>query len=185
MQGAVRARPARTAHTAMALAARLASGAASDFTWTLRDGQRTPTGFEGGAISWPLRPIWGWEECTECDLSVVMAKQGAAGAEAEVDQQFTSVLDDLIAGRTVSKALNLHFWTTRPCLSQNQPMPVRQRRVPARFTPQRSSPNLVTETVIWQYRMNVTGIPGGLVDLDLSTARGLKTCTLDSLAETA
>ena len=114
-KGAVRARPARTPAHGDGFGERLG----------FRGGVRLYVDLEG----WPTDTDWfrGW--CSDMAPSPYLGlggvygnavsawswpRQGTAGAEAEFDQQFTSVLDDLIAGRTVSKALNLHFGPQDP-----------------------------------------------------------------------
>jgi hypothetical protein len=98
-----------------------------------------------------------------------------AGAQNAVDARFNALVSDIVAGRT-SKTLDLHFWSTRPCLAQNHPLPPVNRIIPPTFRPSPPPPTgfRFTRTVLWQYRLNVTGITGGLVDLDLCNDQGLE-----------
>jgi hypothetical protein len=116
-----------------------------------------------GGIYGNARAAWSWPG------------SATAGAETAVDQRFSNLLADITAGRA-SKPLDLLFWSTRPCLAQNQHLPPPHRIVPPEFNPSPPpvTPFRFTRTVIWQYRMNVTGIAGGLIDLDLCTEQGFE-----------
>ncbi len=151
----------------------------------IREGVRIFADLEG----WPTDAGWfrGW-----CEIMVSSSYVGVGGiygnaaaswswgrnagigATDAVDRDFADLIDDIIAGRS-TKSLDLHYWSTRPCLSQGQPLPPPSRVVPAAFNPRPAplTPYRFTSITVWQYRQGVTGIHGGTVDLDLATDEGL------------
>jgi hypothetical protein len=55
--------------------------------------------------------------------------------------------------------------------SPGSPLPRRDQIIPSHFQATRSSVSVVTQVVLWQYRMNVP-IGSAVVDLDMSTRDG-------------